>query len=71
MNGEILFKSDIKAENTDRKVAVRIMEHIPCHLPKDYSRPLRFHIWLMLQKDPSERPSAKRILAFLESLIDK
>ena len=41
MKGEVLFRSDIDEENTDIKVLGRILTHVPSHLPKDYSRPLR------------------------------
>ena len=44
MKGEVLFRSEVTEENTDLKVAERIMKNIPCHLPKDYSRPLRFYV---------------------------
>ena len=41
MKGEILFRSDVKEENTDQQVAKRILKDIPCRLSKDYSRALR------------------------------
>ena len=44
---------------------------MPCRLPKNYSRELRFYTWLMLQKDPVERPSAKELLDFFDPLVDK
>ena len=71
MKGEVLFRSEVKEENADLQVAERILNHIPCRLPKEYSRELRAEIWLTLQKDPAGRPSAKGVLTFLESLVDK
>ena len=42
MTGDVLFMSDIKEENERQKVVGRIMNQIPCRLPKHYSRPLRY-----------------------------
>ena len=61
----ILFKSDTKEENTDAQVAERIWKHVPRRLPKFYSREFRAYVWLMLQKEPAGRPSAKEVLDFL------
>ena len=71
MKGEVLFRSEVNDENTDEKIAERIMKHVPGRLPKDYSRPTRSCVWLMLLKDPAARPSAKEVLVFLDSRVNK
>ena len=71
MKGEILFRSEVKEENTDAKVAERILKHIPSRLSNNYSRHLRLEIWYMLQKDPAGRPSAQDVLNYLENLVEK
>ena len=59
----MITKDDEKDE-----VKRRVINYSPLRLSKDYSRPLRYVIHLMLEKKRESRPLTEELLELLKSL---